>query len=665
VLGDGWFRGRLGWGGGRRNNYGDRLGLFAQLEIEYADGSRAEICTDDRWLAAKAPILSADLYDGEFCDARLSLDCWSMVDCDEHDWEPVEVREFDPAVLVAPDGPPVRRTQFLDPISVTSKGADRLLLDFGQNAAGRLRIRPEGSTGQVVTLRHAEVLDGGELAIRPLRTAQATDRYILRGDVGGEEWEPSFTYHGFRYAEVTGWPGVVGEGDIRAVVCHSDMERTGWFECSDPLINRLHENVLWSMRSNFLDIPTDTPQRDERLGYTGDFQVFLPTASFLYDCAGFASSWLRDLVAEQWPDGSPPVTVPDIQNEGHPLIAGWCDAAVIVPWTCYERFGDVGLLERQYTSMKAWVDGLVARSGGRYLREPGRQLGDWLDPTAPPGDPELARTDPHLVANAYFYRSADLLARAAGTLGFELDAEHYFEIGERIRRAFLAEYVSEEGDMSSDSQTAYAIGLEFGLLRELDLRERAGVRLIELVRENGFKIGTGFLGTPLILDALSGAGGIDEAYGILLQRELPSFLYPVTMGATTIWERWDSMRPDGSINPGEMTSFNTYAFGAVADWLHRTVAGIAPLEPGYRRILFAPRPGGGLTWASAAHETPYGRAEITWHSGPTLNIEVVVPPGCSAEIDLPGTGYEAHVEVGSGRYAYRVDPDGHPVPSRD
>jgi alpha-L-rhamnosidase len=663
ILGDGWYRGRLGFNGGRRNIYGDRLALLAQLALEYEDGSTDLVVTDDAWRAATGPILAADLYDGETYDARLERPGWSTPGYDDRGWSGVRLVERDLGTLVAPTGPPVRRTELVEPVSVTTSPSGRTILDFGQDLVGRLRITVRGEAGDTVTLRHAEVLEGGELCTRPLRLAQATDRYTLRGG-GPETWEPRFTFHGFRYAEVEGWPGELRAGDVEAVVCHSDLERTGWFECSDPLINRLHENVVWSMRGNFLDIPTDCPQRDERLGWTGDIQVFAPTACFLYDAAGFLVSWLRDLAAEQDASGAVPFVVPDPLGRPTTPAAAWGDAAVIVPWVLYRRYGDVGVLADQYPSMRAWVDCLAERAGEDRLWDQGFQFGDWLDPSAPPDRPWDARTDPHLVATAYFARSAELLGRAAGVLGRADDEERYLALAGEVRAAFGDEYVTPNGRVTSDSATAYALALEFGLLPDAGQRRHAGKRLAALVRASGYRIGTGFVGTPLVCDALCDVGECDAAFRLLMQRECPSWLYPVTMGATTIWERWDSLLPDGSVNPGEMTSFNHYALGAVADWLHRTVGGLAPAEPGYRRIDMRPRPGGGLTSARARHRTPYGMAECSWRiDGRTIEVDVVVPPNATASIALPGSDADP-VEVGSGthRWSYRmVEPARPPV----
>ncbi|MFG3289125.1 glycoside hydrolase family 78 protein [Streptomyces sp. NPDC048179] len=648
LLADGWFRGRLGFGGGRREIYGDRLAALVQIEVRYADGTTDTFGTGPDWQAAPGPVLAAGIYEGEEYDARR----------EPTDWRPVDVLPYDPARLVAPDGPPVRRTEALDPVAVLTSPAGRTILDFGQNLVGRLRIRAGAQPGRTVTLRHAEVLEDGELCVRPLREARATDTYTPRGTPGGEVWEPRFTFHGFRYAEVTGLPGKPGPGDVRAVVLHTDMRRTGWFECSEPLLNRLHENVVWGMRGNFVDIPTDCPQRDERLGWTGDVQVFAPTAAFLYDCAGPLRSWLTDLAAQQHPDGRVPMYVPYIPTAFPELrAAAWGDAAVIVPWVLHERYGDRGILADQYPSMKAWVDGITAATGDRHLWDTDRQLGDWLDPAAPADRPGDGRTDPGLVATAYYAHSAHLLARTAELLGHRDDHAHYTGLAEAVRAAFRAHWLTPDGLLTSDAQTAYALALRFRLLATDEQRARAGRRLAELVAADDFHIGTGFVGTPLICDALCDTGHHDTAYRLLLSRTHPSWLYPVTMGATTVWERWDSMLPDGTVNPGEMTSFNHYALGAVADWLHRTVAGLAPAAPGYRRLLVRPRPGGGLTHARAAHDTPYGRAEVSWtRAGTALRVTVTVPPGTTALIDLPGApGAAEPVEAGSGTHLFRTE----------
>lgn len=658
ILGDGWYRGRLGFNGGRRNIYGQRLALLAQLEISYADGRIERVVTDESWRAATGPILASDLYDGETYDARLECAGWSSPGYEDHAWTPVQAIEHDLGTLVAPSGPPVRRTEMLAPVAVFTSPAGRTLLDFGQNLVGRLRLTTRGEAGQTITLRHAEVLEHGELGTRPLRTARATDRYILRGE-DEETWEPRFTFHGFRYAEVEGWPGELRANDILAVVCHSDLERTGWFDCSNPLLNRLHENVVWSMRGNFLSLPTDCPQRDERLGWTGDIQVFAPTASFLYESAGFLTSWLADLAAEQREDGMIPYVVPNILPARLPhdiggatvAAAAWGDAAVLVPWTLYQRYGDIGILETQFKSMRAWVDLIARLAGERFLWDQGFQFGDWLDPNAPPDKPSAALTDPAVVATAYFAYSAGILGQTAQLLGREAEATHYLDLAARVRQAFAAEYITPAGRVLSDSATAYALALQFDLLTPQQ-RQHAGERLVALVQKSGYHISTGFVGTPLICDALCSVGAHDTAFRLLTQQECPSWLYAVTMGATTIWERWDSVLPDGAINPGEMTSFNHYAFGSVADWMQRVIAGLAPAAPGYRQLAIQPHLLSNLIHARATLRTPYGLAESGWAlDGEKITLKVIVPPNTTARVTLPGCHEMPH-EVGAGTHVW-------------
>ncbi len=652
TVAEGWYRGRVGFGGGRREVYGTEIGPVAQLELYYADENADVVATDRHWRAGLGPHVAASLYDGETYDARLAEPSWSTAAFDDSDW--TEVRELDSVahLMVAPSGPPVGRIEVLRPARIVVSPAGATIVDFGQNISGRVRIQASGRAGDQVTLRHAEVLERGELGTRPLRGAAATDTYVLAG-AGVERYEPTFTIHGFRYVEVDGWPGDLSPEAIEAVVCHSELEPTGQFHASHEGIDKLHENVRWSMRGNFVDLPTDCPQRDERLGWTGDIQVFAPSASFLYDCSGFLASWLRDLEIEQHEYGTVPPYVPWI-DLGLPMrpAAAWGDAAVVVPWVLYERFGDTDVLRHQYDSMRTWVDQVADLTGESHLWNRGFQFGDWLDPAAPPDKPWAARTDSALVATAYHAHTARLLARTAAVLGHEADHARYRELAELVVEAFATEFVTPAGRLASDAPTAYALALRFDLLRTGAQRARAARRLVQLMRKDRYRIGTGFVGTPLVCDALVDAGLVDEAYFLLLQERCPSWLYPVSMGATTIWERWDSMLPDGTINAGEMTSFNHYAFGAVADFLQRVVGGLAPAEPGYRTMLVRPRPGGGLVEAATALRTPYGDASVGWHrQGDQLSVDICVPYGCTARVDLPG---QAIANVGSGRHRLEV-----------
>ncbi|MET0908003.1 MAG: glycoside hydrolase family 78 protein [Ilumatobacteraceae bacterium] len=652
VVADGWWRGFLKWDM-LRNVYGERLGLLAQLEITYDDGTVDVIATDDRWRTTAGPFLAADLYQGETYDARLEIDGWDRPGFDDAGWAPVTTFAPEVGALVAPPGPPVRRIEERSVREVFESPSGAVVLDFGQNLVGRVRFTVDGEAGTVVTMRHAEVLEHGEPAYRPLRNAEATDRYTFRGD-GPETYEPTFTFHGFRYVEVRDWPGDLDPDAFVAVVLHSDMERTGAFSCDHELLNQLHSNDVWGMRGNFLDVPTDCPQRDERLGWTGDLQVFAPTAAFLYDVNGMIGNWLADLRAEQRADGTVPIYIPTIPPELLRRTAGWSDAVTVVPRALHEAYGDTGVLAETFDAMRAWVDYVANEAGPERIWTQGIQLGDWLDPNAPPDAPFLGRTDSKLVATAYFARSAQIVSDTAGALGHDDLQARYGELAAEVRAAFRLEYLTPHGRLMSDTVTAYSLALEFGLIEYPAERDRVAARLSSCVAEWRYLITTGFLGTPVVLPALTNGGDSTSAYRLVTQTGRPSWLYSVLMGATTMWERWDSVLPDGSVNPGEMTSFNHYAFGCVAEWLHTVVGGLAPGSPGYRRIRIAPIPGHGVTAARATLRTPYGRASCAWSSvGTTVSLAVEVPPNTTATVVRPG--FSEPIEVGSGHHEWTYD----------
>lgn len=657
-LGNGWYRGRLAWHG-LSNLYGDELGFFGQLDIEFADGHVQAVASDTSWQAGPSATTANDLYDGQTIDARRLQAGWAEPGfAPGADWTGVRELAFDGGRLAAPVGPPVVRAAAVRPVDIFSSPSGKTLVDFGQNLVGWLRFSVQGEAGQAITIRHAEVLEDGELGVRPLRSAKATDTFILSG--GRDTFEPTKTFHGFRYAEITGWPGTLTADDLEAVVVHSDLERTGTFECSNDLVNQLHRNIVWGLRGNFLDLPTDCPQRDERLGWTGDIAVFAPTAAYLYDVKGFLQDWLLDLAAEQKAqDGLVPITVPDVlkycpQPPEFPSpesSALWSEASVWVPWALWEAYGDLSVLENQYESMSAHtrrVEGLLSPAG---LWDSGFQFGDWLDPDAAPDQPWAAKADTAVVATACMYRTARLTAQAAGLLGKHDDEAHFNALAVRVRNAFAGHYVAAGGAIRSDCTTVYALAIAFDVLQTPELREFAGNRLAELVRDNGYRVSTGFAGTPFITHALTDTRHVDEAYRLLLEEGCPSWLYPVTMGATTVWERWDSMLPDGSINPGEMTSFNHYALGAVADWMHKAIGGIRPLEAGYARVLIQPQPGEGIDWARTSLKTPHGEVRVEWkHDGGEFRLEATVPDGVAADVVLPD-GARHTVEGGEHHFA--------------
>lgn len=645
LLGNGWYRGQLVWPE-NRSSYGDRLALLAQIEVTYDDGSRETFGTDADWRAVSSSILFDDFYDGQRRDMRI------VDDPEGKTADPVEVLSAASAQLVAPSGPPVRVTETLPAVQLITSPSGRTIVDFGQNLVGWVRLKVNGTAGDEVTVRHAEVLEHGELGVRPLRSALATSTYILSGRPD-EMLQPTLTFNGFRYAEIDGVPEL-SLADVDALVLGTDLERTGWFESSDARLNRLHENVVWSTRGNFLAVPTDCPQRDERLGWTGDIQVFAPTATTLFDTAGFLSEWLEDLAAEQKPDGGVPFVVPDVLRDPDPAAAAWSDAATIVPEALHLAYGDDGVLERQYASMRAWVEKVRGMVGADLLWTSGGPFGDWLDPTAPPEDAARAQADPDVVATAYFARSSGILARAAGLLGRQDDAEDYTDLERKVRAAFVSAYVDDAGVVRSDCQTVYALAITGDLFGTERQRDGAGRRLAELVLDAEYRVSTGFVGTPLILDALTMAGREDLAHRMLLAEACPSWLYAVSMGATTIWERWDSMLPDGSINPGTMTSFNHYAYGAVADWMYRCVAGLTATAPGYRTIEVRPLVTGDLSSASARHVSPYGEIAVSWsleHGRTQLSLSV--PYGVTAEVWMPGA--TSATTVGHGDHEFTAE----------
>ncbi|BDZ53215.1 alpha-L-rhamnosidase [Agromyces marinus] len=659
-LADGWYRGRIGFNGGLWDEYGTDVAVLAQLEI-HDDSGRRIVPLD--WRSAESAITSTGLYEGERHDARLESPGWSAPGFDDAGWRPATriPREAFSAALEAPSGPPVRVVETIHPTLVRRADDGTLLLDVGQNITGKVRLTATAAAGTTVRIRHAEVLEHGGLATRPLRSATSVDEYTF-ADGERVTWTPRFTIHGFRYVEISGLPDLAVE-DVEALVVHSDMRRTGWFETEHPLLDRFHDNVVWSMRDNFVDLPTDCPQRDERLGWTGDIQVFAPTAAYLYDASGVLGNWLRDLAAEQSEFGTVPNFVPWIDC-GFPSdpAAVWGDAAVIVPWTLYRRTGDTGVLRDQFESMGAWVDQVFTLTDGTGHWSRGFQLGDWLDPAAPPERPGDSKTDPYLVATAYLAHSARIVRDAAAVLG-EHAAEHRFAaVHDAALDAFRRHYVAPSGRIVSDTVTAVAIAIAFDLLEDDAQREAAGARLAELVAAGDYLIQTGFAGTPIVCDALATTGHLDDAYHLLLQSEAPSWLYAVTMGATTVWERWDSMLPDGSVNPGEMTSFNHYALGAVADFLHRVVGGLEAAEPGYRRVRIAPRPGGGLQRAAARHDSAFGTISSSWvREGERMSLSVVVPPGVTADVVLPDAGGTT-TTVGEGRHEFTIS---HRAPADD
>ena len=662
-VGEGWFCGRIGFEGGGRNLWGDRTAVMAQLELAYEDGSIQVVNTDESWEVASGPTSLAEIYNGEKYDATMELSGWSISrsgkETKSNVWTRVAVLPPLPAKpeLLAMSGSPINRLLVLKPIDLITTPQGSKVLDFGQNLVGYTRMKKaKAQQGTTIRLLHAEVRDHGELGRRPLREADAIDEYTFKGLPEGESWEPRFTFHGFRYLQVE---GLSSNADLlatfEAVVCWTEMEPAGDFSCSDKKLNKLHENVVWGMRGNFIGLPTDCPQRDERLGWTGDIALFAPTACFLYDCAGMLKTWLADLaVSQDYLGGTPPIVVPNVLRyikSAFPNvfpIAIWADVTILVPWAIYQSTGDVQILDLQYPSMVSWLKACPrdTRSGRRLYDTNFFQLGDWLDPDAPPDKPQNAKTDAQLVANAFLIHSLDIISQISAVLGKHQDAKQYADEAKLVRQEFCDEFVTRNGRLVSDSQTAYALGICFDLFSTARQRAQAGERLVQIVRKNQFRIGTGFAGTPFICEALVLTGHAQVAYRMLVEDTCPSWLYPVTMGATTMWERWDSMLPDGSINPGDMTSFNHYALGAVAAFMHERLGGLRCVEPGWKKARVEPILGGEFTEAAVSHLTPFGKVGCSWKiEDGRFDITVQVPPNTSMEVLPPSSSAEATEQV--------------------
>jgi alpha-L-rhamnosidase len=675
MLGDGWYRGYLGFQG-QRNVYGDWLALLLQLHLTYADGRVEIIGSDAQWRAARGPIQMSDIYMGETYDARQEKPGWDEIGYDDGDWCGVRLLDHGKEMLVAQVGPPVRRHEEIRPERILHSPRGETIFDFGQNMVGWVKVRVRGPEGATITLRHAEVLDQqGNLYTENLRKAAQTTRYTLKGLTETDEvFEPHFTFQGFRYVAVEGFPGEPTLNDFTGIVLHSGTPPTGTFECSNLLINQLQHNIVWGQKGNFVDVPTDCPQRDERLGWTGDAQVFTRTACFNMNVAPFFTKWLYDLRADQLPSGSVPFVVPDVMprtDSGGLTVfrgsgaAAWSDAAVICPWTIYLCYGDTRLLEKQYESMAGCVDYVHSQVDEDYIWRKGFQFGDWLDYRGVDALNPAPVTNKELIATAFFAYSADLLAHAARVLGKTSDAERYADLASSVKAAFNAEFVTATGRVGPNTQTAYVLALHFDLLPER-ARPRAAARLAEEIRRAGYHLSTGFIGTPYLCHVLSRYGYTDVAYELLNQESYPSWLYPVKKGATTIWERWDGVRPDGSFQDAEMNSFNHYAYGAIGEWLYRVVAGIEvdPAEPGYKHVLFQPQPGGGLTYARATLESPYGLVASAWElTESDFRLSVTVPPNARATVCLPAQSSDAVTEggqslaTGNGVLSVRVADD--------
>lgn len=643
ILGDGWYAGYLVWAN-HRFLYGDQLSLLLQIEAEYADGTKDIVVSGPDWKTTFGPLRKSDIYHGEIYDARLENGNWATAALDDSNWATAVVFEPPKARLVARSNQPVRKQEELAVVAQTEPKFGVHVFDLGQNMVGWTRIKVRAPAGQQVTIRHAEMLNAdGTLYTANLRSAECTDRYICRG-TGEEIYEPRFTFHGFRYVELTGLVEKPSPSDITGIVLHSEIPPTGSFECSEPLINQLQHNIVWGQKGNFLEVPTDCPQRNERLGWTGDAQVFIRTACFNRDVSAFFTKWCTDLEDSQHEDGAFPHVAPDVIRDGGRGCAAWADAGVICPWTIYLCYGDKRILERHYASMAKWIEWRVKNS--KDLVCSSSCFGDWL---AIDGKDSTPRD---VIATAYFARTAAIVAKCAAILGKTADAARYRALASRIRAAFNDELVTPNARIMGHAQTAYLLALGFDLLPETK-RGRALARLVKDIEDRKWHLSTGFVGTPLLAPVLSKMGRTDVAYKLLLQQTYPSWIYPILQGATTMWERWNSYTKEKGFGDAGMNSFNHYAYGAIGEWMYNTAAGIEldPDEPGYKHIIIRPQPGEGLTWAKAELVSRYGKIACSWKvDGGKLKVDIKIPPNTRATVILPGQK-PRKVEAGSHQFS--------------
>jgi len=639
ILGDGWYAGFVGFDPKRAGaRYGTHPELLCELHLEYTDGAREVVTSDERWRATTGPIRYSDLLHGEHYDARRELGGWTDPGYDDGDWPAVRTRERDGVALVPERAQPIRVTEELRPVSVTEREPGVHVVDLGQNMVGWVRLDVEGERGTTVRLRFAEMLeDDGSLHVANLRSARPQETYVLAGGGGREVFEPRFTFHGFRYVEVHGpaeAPALVGR------VVHSDTPPTGEFECSSDLVNQLWRNVRWGQRGNFLSVPTDCPQRDERLGWLADAQVFLPSAALNMDVAAFITKWGDDILDAQSPDGAYPDVAPRLgaERDGAPA---WGDAGIIVPWTIYERYGDVRILERHWDAMERYLAYLVRHNPDLLWRSRrNNDYGDWLSVGAD--------TPREVLATAYLAYDAKLMARIAGVLGRGDRQVHYEALYRDVVAAFNRAYVGDDGFIEGDTQTVYLLALHMDLVPD-ELRERVAERLVADIERHDWHLTTGFIGVGLLCPVLTEAGYADIAYRLLLNETFPSWGYSIRHGATTIWERWDGWTEEGGFQTPLMNSFNHYSLGSVVQWLYEYVAGIRPAKPGYEHVLIAPNPGP-LEWARASFRSVRGPITSAWRQdGDAFRLDVEIPANVTATVVLPGG--EAR-EVGSGRSSH-------------
>jgi len=629
ILGDGWFRGNISILG--QNQYGDKLRLLSQLHIDYADGSSEVIVTDDSWKGSFGPIILSDMQEGETYDARKALTGWANAAFNDQAWQAVGSGSVISPLIEAYPGSPVRKTREIIPVNFYQIPSGDTVFDLGQNFSGWARLKVKGKAGQKITLQFAEMLnDDGTMYTDNLRSAGVTDHYILSGN-GTEVWEPHFTFHGFRYVQVTGLTGKATTDTITGIVIHSDAALTSDFACANPMLNQLFSNIIWGQLSNYLEVPTDCPQRDERLGWTGDTQVFARTGTFNQDVAAFFTKWNIDLMDTQNESGTFGQQAPVFHGWGSPA---WADAGVICPWTIYTVYGDVNMIEKHYDQMAKFIAhckriGLGGNGGG---------FGDWLAIDS--------KTPKALISTAYFGYTTGLMVEIAEALGKTEDAEAYRKLFVDIFGYFQKTFINEDGTIGEDSQTGYCLALRYNLLTN-EQRKAAAANLVARIKAKDYHLSTGFVGTGILLNTLTEIGRSDLAYRLIQNTTYPSWGYSIEQGATTVWERWNSYTKKDGFGDVNMNSFNHYAYGACGEWMFRTMLGIDTASDGYKVIVMKPELDKSMSWAKGHYDSIRGRIASDWRvDDNTFHWKVTVPPNTTATLYIPATDTTSVTEGG-------------------
>lgn len=678
TLADGWYSGYVAYGllvgvagvdkeYNGRYYYGKTPAFKAQLELTFDDGSQQTIVTDTSWKTATGAYLEADLLMGETYDARKEYSRWSEAGFGDQDWKNATVRVKHDILPEPHPAAPVRTIEEIKPISVREHSPGVFIYDLGQNISGNVRLKVKGKAGDKVTLRYAEMLhNDGRLSTENLRCARATDVFILKGDQGGETYSPRFTFHGFQYIEVKGYPGKPDLDSITGLVQHTDLPVISTFACSDPMLNKLYQNVLWTQRANHFEIPTDCPQRDERMGWTGDAQAYVRTATYNADISAFYTKWLRDLNDDQWPTGAYPNYAPLPYTRPNEFqAAGWMDAGVICPWTIWQVYGDTHVLREHWEKMTKFMAFRASRDPQLQGSSDDAAYGDWLSLSE-------TKTPIPFIDLAYHARCCDLMVEMARVLGKDEQVALYQKQGDAVRASFQKLHMNENGTMKIDNQTTHVLALYFHLLPK-EKQQAAADRLATLIRENGNKMNTGFLGTRPLLPVLSAHGHHDLAGILMQQKEYPSWGYEVENGATTIWERWNSYIKGKGVHEPSMNSFSHYAFGAVHEWMMSTLVGIDLASPGYNEIALRPRPTGTITQADGSTQTRHGKVAVAWEIKDGLHVTCTIPPNTRASVEIPNTwgktlvdaktgttiptgvrGNSLHLTIGSGTYSWKT-----------